>query len=118
MQDFRTLCLRTYGDSIDEKEKVITENADVEPNAFALLYQIDGDKNNDYYCLYNCSGTRPGIGSATNTQSKTPQTRKSTISAVPLSDGKVMARTTEDTPEAVKSNWFKKVYEKVVAAGA
>ena len=107
-----------WGFTIDEKDKVITENADVEPNAFALLYQIDGDKNNDYYCLYNCSGTRPGIGSATNTQSKTPQTRKSTISAVPLSDGRVMARTTADTPEEVKNSWFKSVYEKVANEAA
>ena len=97
-------------------ENVIIENSNVEPNAFALLYQIDGDKNEDYYCLYNCTGTRPGIGGTTNAGTKTPQTRKSTISAVPLTDGKVMARTTSKTEEAVKGNWFKKVYEKTTAA--
>lgn len=101
--------------SIDETDKVITENANVEPNAFALLYQIDGDKNNDYYCMYNCSGTRPGIGGTTNTESKTPQTRKSTISAVPLADGNVFARTTADTPDDVRNNWFKEVYQKAAA---
>ena len=98
--------------TIDDTDKVITENANVEPNAFALLYQIDGDKNNDFYCMYNCSGTRPGIGGTTNTESKTPQTRKSTISAVPLTDGNVFARTTADTPENVRTNWFKSVYQK------
>lgn len=96
---------------VDNTDKVIVENANVEPKAFALMYQIDGDINNDYYCLYNCTGTRPGIGGTTNTETKTPQTRKSTISAVPLEDGNVMARTTADTPEAVKQGWFKKVYE-------
>lgn len=96
---------------VDNTDKVIVENANVEPKAFALMYQIDGDINNDYYCLYNCTGTRPGIGGTTNTETKTPQTRKSTISAVPLEDGKVMARTTADTLEAVKQGWFKKVYE-------
>ncbi len=97
-------------------DNVIMENANVEPKAFALLYQIDGDVNSDYYCLYNCTGTRPGIGGTTNTDTKTPQTRKSTISAVPLMDGKVMGRTTEKTTEAVKNAWFKNVYIKPTAA--
>lgn len=51
-------------------EGVIVENADVEPKEFALLYQIDGDKNNDYYLLYRCTGTRPGIGGETNGENK------------------------------------------------
>lgn len=101
-----------WGFELDETDKVITENANVEPKSFALLYQIDGDKNNDYYCMYNCSGTRPGIGGTTNTESKTPQTRKSTISAVPLTDGRVLARTRNDTPAEIKTNWFKSVYQK------
>ena len=96
-------------------DKVILENANEEPAAFALLYQIDGDKNEDFYCLYNCSGTRPGIGGTTNTGTKTPQTRKSTISAVPLPDGNVMARTTSETEDAVKTGWFKNVYKKKAA---
>lgn len=95
---------------------VLLENSNVEPKAFALLYQIDGDVNEDFYCLYNCTGTRPGIGGSTNTDTKTPQTRTSSISAVPMSDGKVMARTTETTKESVKADWFNKVYEKTVAA--
>lgn len=93
---------------------VLTEDANEEPKAFALLYQIDGDASNDFYCLYNCSGTRPGIGSTTNTGTKTPQTRKSSISAVALSNGKVMARTTGTTKEEVKTGWFKKVYQPTV----
>jgi len=104
-----------WGFELDDETKVILENALVEPSNFALLYQIDGDKNNDFYCLYNCSGTRPGIGGNTNTENKTPQTRKSTISAVSLPNGHVMARTTSETPKEVRENWFKKVFEKTVA---
>lgn len=99
-------------------DKVITENSNVEPKAFALLYQIDGDVNNDYYCLYNCTGTRPGIGGTTNTETKTPQTRTSTISAVPLPDGNVMARTTGETTKSVKDEWFKSVYKMPVTTQA
>lgn len=95
-----------------DSNNVIIEDANQEPNAFALLYQIDGDANEDYYCLYNCTGKRPGIGGTTNKETKTPQTKSSTISAVPLANGRVMARTTSATTEDVKAAWFKSVYQK------
>lgn len=99
----------------DETDHVMIENSDVEPSTFALLFQIDGDKDNEYYCLYNCSATRPGITSKTNTETKEPETQKSTISAVPLENGNIMARTTAQTPSTVKANWFKQVYEPAAA---
>lgn len=105
-----------WGFEETETDKVLIENANVEPKAFALLYQIDGDTDNQYYCLYNCTGTRPGIGSTTNTATKEPQTKSSSISAVPMEDGNVFARTTALTPEDVKANWFKAVYQKSAAA--
>lgn len=93
-------------------DMVLVENSNIEPKAFALLYQIDGDKDKQFYCLYNCTGTRPGIGSTTITSTKEPQTKTSTVSAVSLEDGSVMARTTTGTPEEIKTNWFKSVYTK------
>ena len=93
------------------EDNVITENSMTEPKDFALLYQIDGDKNNDYYCLYSCSGTRPAIGGSTVNADKTPNTRSSTITATPLESGLVHARTTSDTTDAVKSAWFDQVYQ-------
>ena len=97
-----------------ETDNVLIESVNVEPAAFALLFQIDGDVDEEYYCLYNCSGTRPGVGSTTNTDTKEPQTQTSTISAVALEDGNVMARTTATTPSSVKEPGFTKVYEPTV----
>lgn len=97
-----------------ETDNVLIESVNVEPAAFALLFQIDGDVDEEYYCLYNCSGTRPGVGSTTNTDTKEPQTQTSTISAVALEDGNVMARTTASTPSSVKEAWFTKVYKPTV----
>ena len=94
---------------------MLIENSNVEPKAFALLYQIDGDADEQFYCLYNCTGTRPGIGSTTNTETKEPQTQSSTISAVSLDNGNVMARTTSQTSEGVRTAWFTKVYKKTGA---
>lgn len=100
-----------WNNQLDETDKVMIEKADVEAKAFALLFQIDGDANNDLYVLYNCTGTRPAIAAATSTETKTPTTQKSTISAAPLAANYfVYARTTADTPENVRTNWFKQVW--------
>lgn len=100
-----------WNNQLDETDKVMIEKADVEAKAFALLFQIDGDANNDLYVLYNCTGTRPAIAAATSTETKTPTTQTSTISAAPLAANYfVYARTTADTPENVRTNWFKQVW--------
>ena len=100
-----------WNNQLDETDKVMIEKADVEAKAFALLFQIDGDANNDLYVLYNCTGTRPAIAAATSTETKTPTTQTSTISATPLAANHfVYARTTADTPKNVRTNWFKQVW--------
>lgn len=99
-----------WGFTQGETSMVLTENANVEAKPFALLYQIDGDVDEQYYVLYNATGTRPGIGSTTNTETKEPQTQTSTISAVSLSNGNIMARTTYSTPQNVKTGWFTNVF--------
>lgn len=101
---------------LNSTDKVLIENVNVEQASFALLFQIDGDADNQYYCLYNCTGTRPPIASQTNEDTKDPQTQASTISAVALENGNVMARTTAETTEEVKAQWFRKVYEPASAA--
>lgn len=93
------------------EDHVLIEKANVEPKSFALLFQIDGDRDNELYVMYNCVGTRPAISSKTNTETKEPQTQTSSITAAPLENGNVMARTTSQTPQEVKVGWFKKVYE-------
>lgn len=99
-----------WGMTLGATSKVLTENANTEPASFALLYQIDGDADNEYYVLYNVSGTRPGIGSQTNEETKDPQTQSTDVTAIPLSSGLVMARTTADTPAATKEAWFNSVF--------
>lgn len=97
---------------LDSTDKVLIENAFTNAQEFALLFQIDGDADNEYYCLYKVTGTKPAVGAETSTDSKTPQTKSSSITASPLEDGMVMARTTAETTTTVKGNWFKKVWQK------
>lgn len=94
---------------------VLMERSDVEVKAFALLFQIDGDADNQLYCLYNATGTRPAIAGETTTETKDPKTQTSTISAVSTENGYIMARTTSKTPDTVRQNWFKAVYQKPAA---
>lgn len=99
-----------WGMTLGTTSKVLTENANTEAKAFALLFQIDGDADEDCYVLYNCTGTRPAIAAKTKEDTKEPQTQSSTISAAPLGNGNVMARTTSETPTATKSKWFTEVF--------
>ena len=93
-----------------QTSKVLTESADAEAATFALLYQIDGDQDNEYYALYACSAGRPSIGSQTKEEAKEPVTQEFDISATPRADGKVFAKTTKDTPVATKNAWFTSVF--------
>lgn len=91
--------------------KVLTENANAELAHFALLFQIDGDANNDLHVLYNCVPTRPAIASGTIQATKEPVTATVNLSALPRpEDGKVRARTTDTTPTATRTGWFSSVF--------
>lgn len=94
----------------EDTNKVIVEDSNVEPAAFALLFQIDGDSTDSLYVMYSVTAQRPAIASATTEASKTPQTQSLSMSAIPNESGKVMARTTAETAASVKENWFKSVY--------
>ena len=99
-----------WGFTEGANSKVLTEDATTEPKPFALMYQIDGDADEQLYVLYNCSAQRPGVGSTTNTDTKEPQTQTATLSAAPLASGKVLARTTAETPTDTKTGWFTSVF--------
>lgn len=89
---------------------VLTENANVEPSAFALLFEIDGDADHQRYAAYNCAGTRPAVSSKTNTNTKEPQTQTSNITVMPLASGSVMGRTSKNTPASTFNSWYDAVY--------
>ena len=108
-----------WGFVLSQKDKVLTEMADAVSVTFALLFQIRGDATRSNFVMYACTGTRPGLEGKTMEEGKrTPTTQKSSITAVPLEDGKVFARTTKDTPKEVMDNWFKQVYTGETAPAA
>ena len=113
-ESFRIDILKESPDS----NKVLIENKDINVGKFALLFRFDGDIRAINHVMYNCSVSRPKIGSKTNEESKEVQTETLTISAKPLVKGYVKAKTGDSTPQTVYDNWFKSVYLPVAAAAA
>ena len=108
---FRTDIL---GDTKDTKN-VLTENADATVKSFALLFQFDGDANGIRHVLYNCKATRPTIESETREDTIEPKTETLSLTVSPLADGRVKAKTTDETDETTYNGWFNKVYEATAA---
>ena len=113
-ESFRVDILKESPDS----NKVLIENKDINVGKFALLFRFDGDIRAINHVMYNCSVSRPKIGSKTNEESKEVQTETLTISAKPLVKGYVKAKTGDSTPQTVYDNWFKSVYLPVAVAAA
>ena len=58
---------------------VLIENAQVELESFALLFEFDSDQRQIRHVLYNCAASRPGIEGKTNEDTREVQTETLTI---------------------------------------
>lgn len=107
-EDFRTNILKEELDA----NKVLVEDASAQGEKFALLFEFDGDVKKIRHVLYNCIASRPSIESNTSEDEIEVKTETLTITASPLANGYVKARTGDDTSEAVYNDWYKSVYIK------
>lgn len=98
-----------------DKNKVLVEDASVATEKFALLFEFDGDVNKIRHVLYNCTATRPNIESATKEDEIEVKTETLTITASPLQDGLVKARTTDTTTSTAYNAWYDGVYIPVIS---
>ena len=105
-ESFRTDILKEELDV----NSVLVENANVETENFALLFEFDGDIRKIRHVLYNCSAARPTIESQTNEEEIEVQTETLSLTAAPLSNGYVKAKTGDDTTDEVYKNWYESVY--------
>ena len=95
--------------------KVLTENANVRPKDFALLFEEEGDASGTKFVMYNCASTRPSRQLKTKEETKTPTTQKISITSTPLEDGRVIAMSGAETPEATLKAWYDKVFEEAAS---
>jgi phi13 family phage major tail protein len=93
-----------------DDNKVLVEDANVETANFALLFEFDGDVRKIRHVLYNCAASRPSIESQTNEEEIEVQTETLSLTAAPLANGYVKAKTGDDTTDEVYQNWYNAVY--------
>lgn len=98
------------GEAVDTAAQVYMENANTEPVQFAFMWQFDGDKHGTRHVMYNCTASRPSMEGSTTNESKEPQTETLSLTATPLENGLVKAKTGADTPAEVYNGWFAKVW--------
>lgn len=105
-----------FGVTLDGTSKVLYEDMSQKPKPFALLFQIEGDQQEELNVLYRVVPTsKPSIGSQTVEESVEPVTQSFDFEALPLvtgptyQQGKVRGRTTDTTTTAVRSAWFNTV---------
>lgn len=106
-ESFRTDVL---GETLDS-QKVLVENSEAQQKAFALMFEFSGDVKAIRHVLYNCAATRPSMESQTKEDTIEPTTETLTVSATPLSDGRIKAKTSDETDEETYNGWYDAVYE-------
>lgn len=99
-----------WGETLHGTDKTLLEKDNDTTSSFALLFQIDGDQNDNLYVLYNCDASKPNIASGTKTDSAEPKTQTLSIDASPLQTGICMCHTTAATTTTVRNGWFSAVY--------
>ena len=98
---------------------VETTNAEYKP--FALLFQIEGDKNARRHVLYNCMANRPQLTAGTTTASKEPQTETIplTCSSIPNTALNTdIVKASAVVGDSAYSAWFTAVHVPAASAPA
>ena len=105
-----------FGMTVDANTKILYEKSGVQPKPFALMFQVEGDANEELNVLYRVVPTsKPSIGSQTVEDTIEPVTQSFDFEALPLVTGVtaqvglVKGRTTDTTTTAVRSAWFSAV---------
>lgn len=97
-------------ETLDQTDQVLVENINNQSKPFVLLFEFQGDQRAIRHVLYNCTCGRPSVSGQTTNNTKTPVTETMNLTAAPLPDGVVKAKTTANTTAAAYNNWYKSVW--------
>lgn len=106
-----------WGMTIDTTSKLLYEKAGVQPKPFALMFQIEGDQNEELNLFYRVVPTsKPTVGGSTKEETVEPTTQTFDFQALPLVTGEasqldlIRVRTTDTTSTEIREDWFTEVY--------
>ena len=94
----------------EDANGVLAENANVEFERFAFLFEFTGDVRAIRHVLYCCSASRPSMEGETKEDEKEVQTEELSLIASALANGYVKAKTSSNTSKAVYDSWYDEVY--------
>lgn len=98
---------------------VLVETTSAPTVHFALLFQFEGDDTATRHVLYNCTATRPTVGSTTKGESVEVQTETINLTATSIYNDDleadiVKAKTGDGADSTVYEGWFSAVYQPTV----
>ena len=93
------------------KSGMLYEDATVQPKAFALMFQFEGDANATRHVLYNCKMTRPDIESSTTEEGIEVQTVTGEINASPRAFDSIVKASCANTASTAYTSWFTTVQD-------
>lgn len=106
-EDFRKDIL---GETVDDNGVIMESTSDTTA-PFALIFQVEGDIDEEMRLLYYCTVTRPPLNANTITDSTTPDTVTLDLTVSPRPDtGEIKASTGSTTVTTVASAWTTSVY--------
>lgn len=81
------------------------ENADVEPNEFAIAFEFKGDASKRRHQMFRCKATRPSLASKTKEDKKEPNTNELSFVAMPRLDT-ADVKTYAEEEDAAYAAWY------------
>lgn len=91
------------------------EKAEASTTPFALLFQFEGDNTATRHVFYNCTATRPNVGSKTTEESVEVQTEKLTLTCGAIFntvlDANIVKGKCSDSTRDEYTNWYTAVQQ-------
>lgn len=99
--------------NVEDQSDVVVELAGAQTKHFALLFQFEGDASATRHVLYNCTASRPSVGSQTTEETIEPVTETITITATSIPSATLSGEIVKakcDSSSAAYDTWFSAVY--------